>query len=83
LVLTFTYSYRGVKHTYIEIKDMEVIWILLLTVCSSSHCATQTVQWFDEKPKCIEMKLIHEKLPKDGAWKSIEYTCTVKGGIQV
>ena len=58
---------------------MEVIWTLLLTVCSTSHCATQTVQWFEEKPQCVEMKLLHEELPQDGHWKSINYKCTIVG----
>ena len=58
---------------------MEVIWTLLLTVCSTSHCATQTVQWFEEKPQCVEMKLLHEELPQDGQWKSVNYKCAIVG----
>ena len=58
---------------------MEVIWTLLLTVCSTSHCATQTVQWFEEKLQCVEMKLLHEELPQDGQWKSVNYKCTIVG----
>jgi hypothetical protein len=62
---------------------MEIIWSLILTVCSSSFCAMQTVQWFEEKPQCIEMKRIHEDLPIDGDWKSVEYKCTIVGAKEV
>ena len=62
---------------------MEIIWTLLLTVCSSSSCATQTIQWFDEKLQCIEMKVMHEELPEDGHWKSVDYTCTIVGAKEI
>ena len=63
---------------------MEIIWSLMLTVCMDSQtCVEQTVQWFDEKPQCIEAKLIHENLPQDGGWKSVNYECTVVGAKEV
>ena len=62
---------------------MEVIWSLMLTVCSTAYCGTQTIQWCEEKPDCIEMKAIHESIPSDGHWKSIEYRCTVVGAKEV
>ena len=55
----------------------------MLTVCSNLSCGTQTIQWFDEKPQCLEMKLIHENIPTDGNWKSIEYTCTIVGAKEI
>jgi|TARA_E500000318_G_C3428765_1_gene160261 hypothetical protein len=62
---------------------MNVIWTLILTVCDTSSCATQTIQWFEKEPQCIEMKLLHEELPEDGGWKSVNYTCTVVGAKEV
>ena len=58
---------------------MEIIWTLLLTVCLNDKCASQTIAWFEEKPQCIEMKLLHEELPRDGHWKSVNYKCTILG----
>lgn len=60
----------------------EIIWTLLLTVCSDANCATQTIQWFEEKPQCVEMRQIHEELPIDGHWKSVEYTCSIVNGAE-
>ena len=62
---------------------MEVVWSLMLTVCSLDTCATQTIQWFEEKPKCVEMRTLHEELPIDGDWKSVTYKCTVVGAKEV
>ncbi len=62
---------------------IEIVWTLLLTVCSDTACASQHVQWFEQKPDCIEMKLIHEDLPVDGNWKSVDYKCTVVGAKEV
>jgi len=62
---------------------MEIIWSLILTVCSSATCAMQTIQWFEEKPQCIEMKQIHEDLPIDGSWQSVEYKCIIVGAKEV
>ena len=55
----------------------------MLTVCSTAYCGTQTIQWFEERPDCIEMKTIHENIPTDGDWKSIEYKCTIVGAKEV
>jgi len=62
---------------------MEVIWTLLLTVCSTSHCATQAVQRFEEKSQCVEMRLLHEELPQDGGWKTVDYKCTIVGAQEI
>ena len=61
---------------------MEVIWTLLLTVCSDVSCLTQDVQWFDTQAACTEMKIVHEEYPPDGYWKSIDFVCTIKGATQ-
>ncbi len=60
--------------------SMEIIWSLMLTVCFDSQtCIKQSVQWFEEKPQCIEAQLIHEDIPLDGDWKSVDYKCVVVG----
>ena len=57
----------------------QVIWSLMLTVCSTETCATQSIQWFEEMSQCQEMKVVHEELPVDGPWKSVVYDCTIVG----
>ena len=52
----------------------------MLTVCLDSQtCLKQSVQWFEEKPQCIEAQLIHKDIPLDGDWKSVDYKCVVVG----
>ena len=60
----------------------EIIWTLMLTVCLNDSCASQTIAWFQEKPQCIEMKLLHEDFPKDGDWQSVEYSCLIHNGAE-
>ena len=62
---------------------MEVVWTLLLTVCSDVTCYTQDVQWFEEQTECIEMKAVHEEYPPDGHWKDIRFVCTIKGATKI
>ena len=63
---------------------MEIIWSLMLTVCMDSQtCVEQSVQWFEEKNQCIEMQAVHEELPIDGNWKTIDYRCTIVGAKEV
>ena len=63
---------------------MEIIWSLMLTVCFDSQtCLKQSVQWFEEKPQCVEAQLIHENIPPDGDWKSVDYKCVVVGAKEV
>ena len=63
---------------------MEVIWNLLLTVCMDSQsCVQQSIQWFEKKSECIEMQTLHEELPIDGDWKTVDYKCSVVGGKEV
>jgi len=56
----------------------------MLTVCLDSHtCVEQSVQWFDEKTQCVEAQAIHEGIPPDGNWKSVNYECTVVGAKEI
>ena len=49
----------------------------------SQSCIKQDVQWFEEKYQCVEMKALHEELPIDGDWKSVEYVCKPVGSKEV
>ena len=51
---------------------IEIIWVLMLSVCSTQQCITQQVLETTAKDKCIHHKTMHEQLPIDGFWKSIE-----------
>ena len=53
---------------------------LLLTACfTDTNCKYQDVQWFESKEECIDMKTLHEEIPIDGDWKSVEYVCKPVG----
>ena len=59
-----------------------IIWALVLNVCfADGQCFNQTIQWFEKEPECLEFKAIHESIPQDGNWKSVEYTCGIVGAI--
>ena len=60
---------------------MEILWVLYLTVCSSSQCLTQEVQRFENKEQCIDMQEVHKSLPADGNWKSVLYVCRPKDSL--
>tara|TARA_Y100000114_G_scaffold64773_1_gene59339 strand:+ start:1503 stop:1694 length:192 start_codon:yes stop_codon:yes gene_type:complete len=63
---------------------MEIIWSLLLTACfTDTNCKYQDVQWFESKEECIDMKTLHEEIPIDGDWKSVEYVCKPVGSKEV
>ena len=62
---------------------MEIIWALMLTVCDTASCGTQTIQWFEERTECIDMQIIHENIPRDGEWKSVTYYCTIPGAKKI
>ncbi len=59
-----------------------MIWSLLLTDCIQTTCAKQSIQWFEEKQQCIEFKILHEELPQDGHWNTVEYKCILVNGVQ-
>jgi len=52
-----------------------MIWSLLLTACTTTECVKQSIQWFEDKQDCIEFKLLHEELPRDGNWTFVNYQC--------
>jgi len=52
-----------------------MIWSLLVTACTATECVKQSIQWFEDKQECIEFKLLHEELPKDGNWAFVNYKC--------
>ena len=52
-----------------------MIWSLLLTACTTDACLKQSIQWFEDKQDCIEFKVLHEELPKDGRWTFVNYQC--------
>ena len=56
----------------------------MLTVCMDSQsCIKQDVQWFEEKYQCVAMKALHEELPIDGDWKTIDYKCIIVGAKEI
>ena len=59
---------------------MEIIWTLLLTAClSDTNCKYQDIQWFESEKECNAMKLLHEEIPTDGDWKTVNYVCKPVG----
>lgn len=62
---------------------MNIIWALILTVCSTDMCSTQNIQWFNEPEQCQRMKQAHEDLPVDGSWQSVRYSCVIINGVEV
>lgn len=52
-----------------------MIWALMLTACTNDICVKQSIQWFDIKQQCVEFKLLHEELPRDGDWSFVNYKC--------
>ncbi|HUV85321.1 MAG TPA: hypothetical protein VMV86_06385 [Methanosarcinales archaeon] len=59
-----------------------MLWSLILTACTATGCVEQTIQWFEVNQECIEFKVLHEELPKDGSWSTIEYECKLINGAQ-
>ena len=60
---------------------MEVIWGLLLTICTGSTCLSQDVEQFTSREKCETMLIQHAELPADGDWDSVEYICKPVGSL--
>lgn len=58
---------------------MEIIWHILLTVCTGSTCLEQDVQWFNTKAECDQMLVEYANIPTDGDWDSVEYICKPVG----
>tara|TARA_B100001057_G_scaffold152174_1_gene152204 strand:- start:957 stop:1145 length:189 start_codon:yes stop_codon:yes gene_type:complete len=62
---------------------MEIIWVLILSVCNTDYCITQTISENTTQSKCINEKILHEELPSEGSWKSIEYRCELLNSVEV
>tara|TARA_B100000902_G_C26769355_1_gene649569 strand:+ start:298 stop:486 length:189 start_codon:yes stop_codon:yes gene_type:complete len=60
---------------------MEVIWGLLLTICTGSTCLSQDIEQFDTRTSCEDMLLEHALIPHDGDWDSVEYICKPIGSL--
>ena len=60
---------------------MDILREIYLTVCGSSQCVTQEVQQFDHKAQCLVKQELHEQIPTDGQWKTIDYFCKPKDSI--
>jgi len=58
---------------------MEIIWHILLTVCSGSTCIEQDVQWFESQNLCETTLVEYVEVPPDGSWDSVEYICKPVG----
>ena len=61
---------------------MEIVWVLLLSVCSAEQCITQEVLQTNHKDKCMYHKVMHEQLPQDGDWSKVEYICKPKDSLE-
>ncbi len=57
----------------------ELIWHIVLTVCTGSNCLVQDVQWFDSKIECETMLVRYVEIPPDGNWDEVEYQCKPVG----
>lgn len=62
---------------------MEIIWILVLSVCGTDRCISQTVLETDTKFKCQTELVLHEQMPQDGPWRSVEYNCLLLNALEV
>ena len=62
---------------------MDIIWHILLTVCMSSTCLEQDVQWFKTKVECNEMLRQYVEVPPDGDWDTVEFQCKPVGSVSL
>ena len=62
---------------------MEIVWVLLLTVCSHTGCISQEVLQEKNEKDCHYQRLVHDTLPSDGDWVSITWECKTKNGLEV
>ena len=60
---------------------IEIVWVLVLSVCTSSQCISQEVLQTTDQDQCISQKTMHEKLPQDGNWNSVKFECKLKNGV--
>ena len=62
---------------------MEIIWVLILSVCTIDRCITQNVLETNAQDKCMNEKILHEELPQDGGWKTVEYKCQLLNSVEI
>ena len=64
---------------------LEILWILTLSVCDTKGCVSQTIDEFPTQELCLIQQWEHEALPVDpnSRWSSVNYTCTIKGGVSI
>jgi hypothetical protein len=61
---------------------MQIIWYILLTVCTEGQCMSQDVQWFDSVDACKTMLVQYQEIPADGDWDSVVYECKLKNAVE-
>ena len=61
---------------------MEIVWVLLLTVCSHTGCISQEVLQEKNEQDCHYQRLVHDTLPSDGDWVSITWECKPKNSFE-
>jgi|TARA_B100001094_G_scaffold321666_1_gene369735 hypothetical protein len=60
-----------------------MLWVLLLTICmSDGKCVHQNVGLHTSQALCVKSQQMHEELPQDGSWSSINYECKLLNGEQ-
>tara|TARA_B100001094_G_scaffold247163_1_gene243931 strand:- start:72 stop:260 length:189 start_codon:yes stop_codon:yes gene_type:complete len=62
---------------------MDIVWVLMLSVCSTNQCVTQTISSYQNEEQCLVIKNEHETIPPDGYWKSINYICKPENSIKI
>ena len=62
---------------------MDIVWVLILSVCSTNQCVTQTISSYQNEEQCIVIKNEHERIPEDGDWKSVNYICKPENSIKI
>ena len=70
-----------VRATHQQGVDMEIIWHILLTVCTGSTCIEQDVQWFEKEEQCKTQLVAYLEIPTDGDWDTVEYICKPVGSM--
>ena len=59
---------------------MEIIFSLIVSVCTEDLCLTQPLQDFRKLDDCYIAKQLHDEIPKDGDWINVEYICKMENG---
>lgn len=75
MVFGFTYYTRLGPILGNKEFTLQILWHLLLTVCSGSNCLEQEIQWFENKHSCEIMRSQYIQIPPDGDWDTVNYVC--------